>query len=215
MDCQSWERQKNLDGGYLTVLTSSDVQRQVGMSMQLLTLLGNFKRLNYIITLDKKRNIYTNHHRKAQCLDFDEQPVDVIKQEFHPKTVGIKRGIPFTSGMGAGQMMVIVNNLMTLYIISGYTHVTVLAQFKETRKTKVHKDLLANLIEDAKQHNARDMGAVFQGTLNGVRWPLDPDTVPLCALYVPKHSLTCVEFCTIFRSTTTNQTDRNEEEYKN
>ncbi|CAO4366669.1 unnamed protein product [Caenorhabditis nigoni] len=87
MDCQSWERQKNLDGGYLTVLTSSDVQRRVDMSMQLLTLLGNFKRLNYIFTLDMKRDMYSNHHRKAQCLDFVKRPVDVIKQEFHPKTI--------------------------------------------------------------------------------------------------------------------------------
>ncbi|PIC15664.1 hypothetical protein B9Z55_022549 [Caenorhabditis nigoni] len=54
--------------------------------MQLLTLLGNFKRLNYIITSDKKRVECTGHHRKAQCLDFVEQPVDVIKQEFHQKT---------------------------------------------------------------------------------------------------------------------------------
>ncbi|CAO4384475.1 unnamed protein product [Caenorhabditis nigoni] len=77
---------ENLDGGYPTVFISFDVQLRVGMSMQLLTLFGNFKRLNYIITLDKKRGIYTNHHRKAQCLDFVKQPVDVIKQEFHPKT---------------------------------------------------------------------------------------------------------------------------------
>ncbi|PIC17751.1 hypothetical protein B9Z55_023882 [Caenorhabditis nigoni] len=151
MDCQSWERQKNLDGGYLTVLTSSDVQRRVDTSMQLPTLLGNFKRLNYIFTLYKKKDMYTNHHRKAQCLDFVKRPVDVIKQEFHPKTVGIKKGIPFASGMRAGQMMVILNNLMILFIISGNTHVTVLAQLRETRKTKVHKDLLANLIVKIKE----------------------------------------------------------------
>ncbi|CAO4387771.1 unnamed protein product [Caenorhabditis nigoni] len=43
-------------------------------------------------------------------------------------------------------MMVIVNNLIILYTISGNTHVVVLAHLRETRKTKVHKDLVANLI---------------------------------------------------------------------
>ncbi|PIC47793.1 hypothetical protein B9Z55_007018 [Caenorhabditis nigoni] len=115
--------------------------------MQLITLLGNFKRPNYIITLHKKRVICTNHHRNAQWLDIDKQPVDIIKQEFHRKTVSIKRDIPFASGMGAGRMMVIFNSLIISYTISCYAQVMVLAQLRETRKTKMHKDLVANLAQ--------------------------------------------------------------------
>ncbi|EFP04025.1 hypothetical protein CRE_27688 [Caenorhabditis remanei] len=57
------------------------------MSLQLLTLHPNFNWLDHLVMSDEKWVLYKNHHRRAQWVDADKQPEDVVKQELHPKKI--------------------------------------------------------------------------------------------------------------------------------
>ncbi|EFO85903.1 hypothetical protein CRE_01994 [Caenorhabditis remanei] len=65
-------------------------QRQtisLDMSLQLLTLHPDFNWLDHLVSSDEKWVLYKNHHRRAQWVDADKQPEDVVKQELHHKKI--------------------------------------------------------------------------------------------------------------------------------
>ncbi|EFO98009.1 hypothetical protein CRE_15746 [Caenorhabditis remanei] len=68
-------------------LSNFDLERRVDMSRHLLTHHPNFNWLNHLVTSDEKWVLYENHHRRAQWVDADKQPEDVVKQELHPKKI--------------------------------------------------------------------------------------------------------------------------------
>ncbi|EFP11883.1 hypothetical protein CRE_29346 [Caenorhabditis remanei] len=68
-------------------LSNFDLERRVDMSLHLLTHHPNFNWLDHLVTSDEKWVLYENHHRRAQWVDADKQPEDVVKQELHPKKI--------------------------------------------------------------------------------------------------------------------------------
>ena len=68
-------------------LSQFDLDRRVDLSTTLLTMYQGERWLDRLITGDEKWVHYSNHHRRAQWVDRDEQPDDVPKPDLHPKKV--------------------------------------------------------------------------------------------------------------------------------